>query len=154
MKLEIPEVLRREHRQLDLQLQSATVLSTPLGLAARNLATILHSHLLREEQFALPLLGVLPHLADGKVGTEMGIVVPIAERLRRELPSLRQEHVAIVDALEAFAEAARAEDRAEYVQLAHALIEHVRTEEAILYPAALMAGEYVRLYQSRENLVH
>ena len=146
MRLEIPDVLRREHRALHLQLQSATVLTSPLGDAARKLAAVLHGHLLREEQFALPLLSVLPHLAEGVVGDEMAIVLPIADRLRGELRHLRQEHVAIVSSLEEFAEAARAEGRAEYEALARTLIEHVRVEEAILYPAALLAGEYVRLW--------
>jgi hypothetical protein len=151
MKLEIPEVLRRQHRQLDLQLQSATILTSPLGDAARKLAVVLHGHLLREEQFAHPLLSVLPQLADGRVERDMSIVVPIAERLRGELRHLRQEHVGIVAALEVFAEAARAEDRVEYQQLAHALIEHVRMEEAILYPAALLVGEYVRVSLDRQG---
>jgi hypothetical protein len=145
MRLEIPDVLRREHRALHLQLQSATILTGPLGEAARKLAAVLHSHLLHEEQFALPLLGLLPHLAEGKVREEMSIALPIADRLRGELRQLRQEHVAIVGALEAFGQAARAEGRGDYAQLAHTLIEHVRVEEAILYPAALIAGEYVRL---------
>jgi hypothetical protein len=153
MRLEIPDVLRREHRQLDLQLQAATILTSPLGEASRKLAAVLHGHLLREEQFALPLLSLLPQLADGRVDREMSIVVPIAERLRGELRRLREEHVAIVAALEAFAEGARAEGRGEYQQLAHDLIEHVRVEEAIFYPAALLVGEYVRLSLERREAV-
>jgi hypothetical protein len=151
MRLEIPDVLRREHRELHLRLQSATVLTSPLGEAARKLAGILQGHLLREEQFAFPLLSLLPHLIDGKVGEEMAVAIPIAERLRGELRRLRDDHVAMFSALEAFAEAAREEKREDYRRLAYDLIEHSRTEEAILYPAALLVGDYVRLSLERKT---
>jgi hypothetical protein len=145
MRLEIPDVLRREHRELHLRLQSATVLTSPVGEAARNLTQILQPHLLREEQFVFPLLSLLPHLAVGRIGPDMAVAVPIAERLRAEMPRLREEHVAMFGALEAFAEAAREEKREDYRRLAYDLIEHSRMEEAIVYPAAMVVGDYVRL---------
>jgi iron-sulfur cluster repair protein YtfE (RIC family) len=145
MKLASPEVLQREHRELQLQLESATAFPGPLADAARRLLDLLSVHLKREEKFAFPLLGLLPHLVDGTVGEEMAGALPLTDTLRRELRVLRQEHVALVAAVEDLAEAARRTGKPEYGRLAHELIEHARVEEAILYPAALIVGEYVRL---------
>jgi len=145
MKLEVPEVLRREHRELHVQLQAASILHGSVGKAASALLEIMGRHLKREEEVAFPVLGLLPHLVEGRVGEEMVAALAVTDRLRAELKDLRREHVAMLDAVEALAEAARREGRAEYGRLAHDLLEHARLEEAVLYPAALIVGEYVRL---------
>src|SRR5262245_3427036 len=134
MRLDVPDVLKREHRALLLRLQTAMPLPGGFGEAARKLAALLHSHLVRGEHFAFPLLSLLPHLTSGTLGDEIAIAVPVAERLRRELRQLRNDHVAIVAAVEEFAEAARREGRDEYETIGRELIEHARMEEAILYP--------------------
>ncbi len=145
MRLEVPEVLKRQHRELHLQLESATLFQNAVGDAARQLVSLLHDHLRREEEIAFPLLGLLPHLVEGRVGEEMSVALPLAGRLRRELGRLRRDHVQIVEAVEALAEAARKERLDDYTRLAYDLLEHARFEEAILYPAALIVGEYVGL---------
>jgi hypothetical protein len=142
---ETPEVLRREHRHLHEQLTAAGTVAGPLGTAARWLQSLLQEHAQREEETAFRLLALLPHLADGTVGEEMEMALPIADRLRAELPRLRREHVAMVEALQGLAEAAHREERADVARLAYELLEHARFEEAILYPAALITGDYVRL---------
>jgi iron-sulfur cluster repair protein YtfE (RIC family) len=149
MRLEVPEVLRREHQELYLRMEATTTLPGGLGKAARKLSAVLGPHLLREEQVAFPLLSLLPHIVDGKVGEEMSVAIPVADRLRRELRRLKEDHMLILDALGAYAEAARAEGEEEHVSLAAELVEHARMEEAILYPAALIIGEYVRLALQR-----
>jgi len=145
VRLEVPDVLKREHRALLLKVQTAMPLPGRFGEAARRLTALLHAHLAREEHFAFPLLSLLPRLVNGNVGEEMAMALPVAERFRRELQRLREDHVEIVAALEEFGEAARAEGRDDYASLGMELIEHARVEESILYPAALMVGEYVRL---------
>jgi hypothetical protein len=145
VRLETPAVLKGEHTALTLELESASVIGGRIGDAARRLMGLMAAHLKREEEWAFPLLSLLPHLAAGTVGEEMEVALPIADRLRRELSRLRQEHVAIVEAVEDLAEAARREGRDHYSKLAHELLEHARFEEAVLYPAALVVGEYVRL---------
>lgn len=145
MRLDVPEVLKREHVALFLELEAAASGTGPVAEAAGHLVRLLRGHLKREEQVAFPLLGLLPHLVDGVVGEEMRVAVPVTDRLRQELRRLREEHVAIVAAVEVLVEAARKEGVAEYSSLAHHLLEHARIEEAVLYPAALIVGEYVKM---------
>lgn len=146
MRLDVPDVLKREHVELFLRLEAAAAEGGPVGDAAQALVDLLHGHLKREEEVAFPLLGLLPHLVDGMVGEEMSAAIPVVDRLRVELRRLREEHVAIVAAVERLAEAERRERGVgEYGQLAHQILEHARLEEAILYPAALIVGEYVRV---------
>jgi hypothetical protein len=54
------------------------------------------------------------------------------------------EHQAIVAALNELREAAARTGRSEIVAFAEALVEHARTEEEVMYPAAVLVGQVVR----------
>ena len=55
------------------------------------------------------------------------------------------EHKEIVGALEVLAEAARKEEKDEFVHFAEKLILHAQTEEEVLYPASILVSEYLKL---------
>jgi hypothetical protein len=145
MRLETPSSLREEHAELHAMLTRATREIGPLGDAARRVAQLMKPHFLREEQFAMPPLGVLREIADGEVTDEHAKVLAITTRLREELPQMLEEHRRIVEALQALLAAARAADKVEYAEFAHKLMVHAHMEEEVLYPAALLVGEYIRL---------
>ncbi|MGZ5182394.1 MAG: hypothetical protein ACXWC2_18085, partial [Ramlibacter sp.] len=53
-------------------------------------------------------------------------------------------HKAIHSAVEQLGEAARAEKAAQYEQFAEKLSMHARSEEEVLYPAAVLLGDLAR----------
>ena len=57
--LEIPESMRIEHGEIHAALERATGVPGRVGEAARALAAVLHPHFEREEEIALPPLGLL-----------------------------------------------------------------------------------------------
>jgi hypothetical protein len=59
------------------------------------------------------------------------------------------EHASIVGALGALADAATRERKLEYAAFADELKLHAQTEEEVLYPAAILVGEYVKLRRGR-----
>ncbi len=144
MKLEVPRSLKIEHDELHSTLVRATKASGATGEAAKAVAAVLHPHFVKEEQFALPPLGLLAPLARGEWTPEMRDVLHLTDKLKAELPQMLSEHGAIVAALDKLAEAARAEGRAEYAEFAEKLKLHAQTEEQVSYPAAILVGEYVR----------
>jgi hypothetical protein len=105
----------------------------------------MHPHFVKEEEYALPPLGLLPEVVAGEIGPETAAVLSLTDKLEAELPQMLAEHEAIVAALETLAAEARRADRLEYVEFAHKLILHARTEEQVSYPAALLVGKYVKL---------
>jgi hypothetical protein len=141
----IPESMRIEHEELHGALVEATRAPGGVGQAAREVARVLHPHFVREEQIALPPLGLLEALARGEVTPEMAAVLPLTDSLAAELPQMLREHREIRDALENLAAVARSENRPEYERLAEKIMLHARTEEQVTYPAAILVGEYVRL---------
>jgi hypothetical protein len=54
------------------------------------------------------------------------------------------EHRDIVAALEALVDAAKAENKPDYVHFAEKLMAHARTEEEVSYPTALLIGRYLK----------
>jgi len=143
MRFEIPKPLQAEHEQLHATLGAATKEPGAVGEAAREVARLLHPHFVAEEDFALPPLALLSALAAGAVRAEMVEVLPMTRRLKAELPKMLAEHKQIVGALEKLRAAADAAGRADYENFADALTLHAQTEEQVLYPAAILVGEYV-----------
>jgi len=145
MKFTIPEPLTHEHEELHARLAEATKLKGPLGEAAKAVARVLHDHFVREEQIAMPPLSLLPALAEGRVSAEMAEVFAMTDALKAELPRMLEEHERIKAALADLRAVAERSERPDLARFADALILHARTEEEVLYPAALVLADYLRL---------
>jgi hypothetical protein len=150
MDFTIPHALKAEHEELHEQLRRATKESGNLGEAAKTVAELMHPHFLKEEEYALPPLGLLPFLAHGSVTADMAEVLAMTDKLKAELDEMLAEHKKIVAALEILANTAKREHRVEYVQFADKLMQHAQTEEEVSYPTAILIGEYVKLRLSKE----
>lgn len=149
MEFPIPASLKAEHAELHAELLEATKQAARVGEAAREVAKRLHPHFVREEEIALPPLGLLAPLARGDVGPHFADVLVLTDKLEAELPSMLAEHAEIVAALGDLVAAAEAEGKPKYARFAEKLILHARTEEEVLYPAAILVGRYVRLTRGR-----
>lgn len=143
-QIRIPESMRVEHQEIHDELVRATKSPGRVGTAARELASVLHPHFVREEEIALPPLGLLAPLARGEMTTEMRDVLKMTDALRAELPRMLEEHKAIRDATLRLGEVARAGKNAAAARLAEQLLLHARSEEELFYPAALLVGDLVR----------
>lgn len=146
---EIPRSLREEHAGLHGRLVAATRAPGRVGEAARSVAAVLHPHFVREEQIALPPLGLLRALADGRATPDMASVLPLTDSLRAELPAMLAEHMAIGVAVQRLARVAREDGHPDAEGLAEEIRRHALTEEEVTYPAAVLVGELVRARAGR-----
>lgn len=149
MDFKIPRPLKTEHDELHAQLVKATQEGGRTGDAAKEVARLLHPHFIKEEEYALPPLGLLSRLAEGRVAPEMANVLSMTDRLKAEWRQMLDEHKAIISALRDLSEAAKNENKLEYARFAEKLVLHAQTEEEVLYPAAILIGEYLRLKLKR-----
>ena len=141
----MPRSLHIEHDGLHALLAGLKEEPGRLGDEIRRVARLLEPHAHKEEAFALPALGLIARLARGEVHAEMAQVFPHTEWLKNNAPTLLAEHRMILAAVELMLEAARAEQRPDCIDFAERLINHLRMEEEVLYPAAILVGEYLRL---------
>ncbi|HOE17131.1 MAG TPA: hemerythrin domain-containing protein [Syntrophorhabdaceae bacterium] len=145
MKFKTPQPLKAEHEELHAELAKATKEKGKIGDAAKTVAEVLHPHFVKEEEYAMPPLGLLPIIGKGKASMEMREVLMMTDKLKAELKQMLKEHKAIVGALKRLAAIAKKEKKMEYARFAEKLMLHAKTEEEVLYPASILVGEYLKL---------
>lgn len=151
----IPQSLQMEHEELHKQLKKAINSGGKIGDTAKIVAELLHPHFEKEEEYAMPPLGLLTFLTKQRE-TKMALndmqyqntIITITNKLKEDLPNMLDEHKKIVNALEKLIDAAIQENKPEYKHFAEKLKLHAQTEEEILYPAAILVGEYLKLKSS------
>jgi hypothetical protein len=142
--LQIPASIRAEHHEIHQALEAATKAPGEVGVAARALARVLDPHFVREEQIALPPLGLLAPLARGERSPAMRAVLPLTDSLRAELPRMLREHQTIHAATVHLQQVARERRNLPAQRVAEQLLLHAQSEEQMMYPAALLVGDFVR----------
>jgi hypothetical protein len=145
MGFKFPGSLKTQHQELHSELAKATTAGGRIGEAAKEVARLLHPHLVKEEEYGMPPLALLPALVAGKLEPEMSKFLEMTEKLKADLPAMLKEHKAIVAALESLVFAAKAENKPEYEHFAEKLMLHAQTEEEVLYPTSILIGEYLKL---------
>jgi hypothetical protein len=105
---------------------------------------VLDPHFERENQIALPPLGLLAPLAAGRTPAGLQEALAMTDALREELPRMLEEHERIRAATEKLRTAAREEKASVIEQFAEMLAARAQTEEEILYPAAILVGDIIR----------
>ena len=119
----------------------------------------MHPHFEKEEEYALPPLGLLSSLIPEGQGDREGEskitqdiknnVIAMTDKLKSNLPHMIEEHNKIVTALNNLIEIAKVENKIELVEFAEKLKLHAKTEEQVLYPTAILIGKYLKLELNR-----
>ena len=144
MDFHIPNVMRIEHDELHADLVRLTKAGGRTGDAAKAVAKVLHPHFVKENEYALPPLGLLVPLAQGRFDPGMADVLLLTDRLASDMPNMLAEHEQIVDAVKVLEQAAAGENNPDGLAFAHMLATHAKMEEEVTYPTALLIGQYVR----------
>ncbi|OPX78980.1 MAG: Hemerythrin HHE cation binding domain protein [Methanosaeta sp. PtaB.Bin039] len=144
MPLEIPDALRKEHHSLHSQLSHLLSGSGKVKEAAALIERSLSPHFRKEESYALPLLGLLPDLAEGRDLPDLEAAATMARLLEQELPGMLADHAEIVGLLKGLVDGAAAEEDPDAFSFSVALKDHALFEEAVLYPAARLVGRSLK----------
>lgn len=136
--------LRHEHNHLYATLERMAQTPGKTGKSAQQLLAVLRPHMIREERFVLPQLGLLKDLAFGRSTEGMLWAVKLSEELKKEYPQMISEHKAILRFTDELIESAKLEGDQNAVIYAEQLKEHLQDEADIVYPAAILAGEFIR----------
>lgn len=145
VEFSLPEALRLSHAQLNAGLLKAMQTKGQTMIAADELAPLLEAHLQKEDTQVLHALGLLEPLAANAVDLSVAGDFSELDNLEASESSLREEHTALMRAVEKLRAAARAENADEVLEFTERLLLRIRLDEEILYPAALLIRNYLRL---------
>ena len=82
MVFNVPVTLNEEHEELHNELARIAEAGGAIGDAAKQVAVIMHPHFVKEEEYAMPPLGLLEPLSKGDIKEEMRDIIPITDKLR------------------------------------------------------------------------
>jgi hemerythrin-like domain-containing protein len=136
-----PPSMEKEHQDIWQLFIGVQNLPGKTGTIAEKLAKGLKAHIDKEESLALPLLGILRDLADGKLNTSTAKRASlISSKFEKEYPGMLRGHKELYKLLERLREVADEEGHLTAVRFALAVEKHSQEEEEVLYPAAILAG--------------
>lgn len=133
--------------ELKDQLAYAVSLRGRTGDVARELDLKLKEHVRHEDETVTPLLAAFEDLAAGQWPSD---AMALGERFRaaeRSYPRLISEHGDILAVAGRLREVAGAESEEEVVAMCDKLQCFAKVEEKVLYPAAVIAGRYLRMWE-------
>jgi hypothetical protein len=143
VELRVPPSMQLEHEELREEHAAAMKAGGKTGEAARVVMHALRPHVAREEELVIPGLALLAPLAAGGVTEDMLPLLPRVTALKAQLPHMLADHRRIVEALRELMKAAIEERSPSYARFAQKMILHAQSEEEILYPAAILVGDYL-----------
>lgn len=144
MPLGIPKAMEEEHEELHEELRSATKIRGKVGEAAVRVAQALHPHFERENELALPVIGVARELVEGKTSADFLKALELADKFKAEYDKMLQEHLEIVKALDQLHKVAKQAKKRNVIDFGRRLKLPAQTEEDLTYPAVLMVGKLLK----------
>lgn len=141
----VPSSIKNEHEYLLGKLKGYTFLPDSTGAAAKKLIELMQHHFKEEEDYALPPLGLLPLLTSGKIPENEKEIISLTEKLKSQLTHLNAEHQFIKVYLDELIQVAKKENHTEIIEFEKEIHQHASMEEEIIFPAAILVGEYLQL---------
>lgn len=139
-----PESLAEEHRALFRELKELASRKDATGNAVARLLEVLEPHFEEEELTAMPLLGTLRPLAEGKTTVDRAEIASLYAKFSSSYPRMLKEHGQVRELLRAVRRTADGTGENRVSRAMDELEHHARVEEEVLYPAALLAGASAR----------
>ncbi len=143
--MEIPESIIVEHKEIHGMLAQILKGGGETAKAAKAVEDLLYPHFVKEEEYALPPLGLLRPLSEGKITKDATDGRRLAEKLKADLNQMLAEHKVIVGKLDELIAVATGEGKKQPIEFAEKLKMHAQAEEEVYYPAAILVGEYLKL---------
>lgn len=144
MKLKTPKSLKNGHENLCSELKDIITIGGNIGEQAKLLDTRMYAHFQKEEEYALPPLGLLLSLSEGRWEIDSDAAIRMSDMLHSKLSELQKEHGQIAKALHNLKIAAGEENNPQVKQFAKDLTIHVEIEDQVLYPATILIGNYLK----------
>lgn len=144
MNLKTPKSLLDGHKKLFKDIDDIISRGGDIGENAKSLADISRPHFKKEEEYALPPLGILSAFSTGTWELESAAAMEMADRLEAKLSEMKKDHGVIRNILENMNVLAEKENNQNVKQFINDLKLHIEVEEQVLYPTTILIGTYLK----------
>lgn len=141
---EIPQSQIIEHEENLGHLTMLAARPGPVGAVARRAIALFKQHNVREYEYVLPPLTLLPYLADGKVTPDMQWALDMCDRVRADREVIFDEHARMIEILNELQFVGQQAHDTEAVDFAKAAAVDALNDSEILEPAVMMIGDVLR----------
>lgn len=140
----MPQSIQVEQKETIGQLSALARRKGPIGVAAAKALVAYRQHAVREQEFIMPPLTLLPYLADGKVTPDMSWALAMTDRVRAEREEIFKEHERITEGLNALADAAAKAHDYDTKAFAETAAAGSLSDMEILEPTLLLIGDILK----------
>lgn len=144
----VPEQLKFQHEEIQEALSFAVREGGKIGDAAKTAAKVIGAHFAKEEKLLLPLLGLSQLSVEEKTDKSITDALNLIDNMKDNLVVLNNEHKRVVIALKPLIEAAKNENRTDYLRFAVRLLLHARAEKEFIHRTAILIGNYLKIKKS------
>lgn len=147
MKTKIPKAIQHGHENLCSELEAIINEGGEIGKKAKILNEVMIPHFEKEEKYALPPLGLLLELSEGRWEIDKEEAIKMADNLHIKLAEMNQDHTKILKFLQELKYVSEAENNFQAKYFVRSLTLHIELEDQVLYPATILIGNYLKKMQ-------
>jgi hypothetical protein len=139
------EVLKFQHEEIQEALSCIVREGGRIGDAAKAVAKVVEAHFTKEEELVFPLLDLLQPLAQENLDISIEDTLNLIDKMEANIVVLHDENRRVVIALKPLIEAAKDENRLDYLRFSDRLLLYARAEKEFIYPTAILIGKYLKI---------
>lgn len=144
MKLKVPKAIIHGHANIILELNEVLAIGGEIAEKAKQLRAAMVPHFKKEEDYALPPLGLLLAFTDENWEINAEEAINMAQNLELRLAEMKHDHSHIVDILNELKSLGEKEHNRVVKMFVKTLTLHIEMEDEVLYPATILIGNYLK----------
>ena len=144
MKLKVPKSIIHGHANIILELNDVLAVGGEIAEKAKQLKDAMVPHFKKEEEYALPPLGLLLAFSEEKWEINAEEAIKMAENLELRLAEMTHDHSNIMDLLNELKSLGEEKHNHVVKMFVKTLTLHIEMEDEVLYPATILIGNYLK----------
>lgn len=144
MKLQVPKSVVHGHANLILEMNEIISMGGRVGNKASQLRDTMVPHFKKEEEYALPPLGLLLAFSEQNWEINSEEAIKMAENLELRLSEMKDDHQDIIVVVNELTAIGEEEGNFIVKMFVKNIILHMELEDEVLYPATILIGNYLK----------
>lgn len=144
MKLKTPKAVIHGHANLMMELNEVIAIGGIIGEKAKQLREEMTPHFKKEEEYALPPLGLLLAFSEENWEINSEEAIKMADNLKLRLNEMKDDHANIKSVMKELKLMGEEKNNFIVKMFIRSLVQHLELEDEVLYPATILVGNYLK----------